>query len=440
MFINFIFFDKSSKGQSLVEIIVALGLVSLFIISAVGAIGIALRNGFDVRIAQFTNFLRQDYSEKIQAMAKSDWHKLYDLNKGSNYAYFLAISGTQLVAVEGEESNLENDIVNGLVLYWKFDESTGTSVYNFAVNNPSVGILMGNQMRLASSSCRIGSCLSFNGINNFVSSSISGVLNFPFGNMPRTIAFWLYTVPNSWADNTHTIFDYGDNSNKAAFGIDMSSFPFMEFYTWGADLIINTGLSNPEGWFHVAMVYDGNGLLKAYINGRLISSTTTGVLNTATNSVFNLGRSIFLNSYFLGRIDDFRIYNRSLQDSEIKQLVESRIFTRNFFVENVNRDSCGFGNITFNPTTSCNSMQSGANNIAQDAFTQRVNISVNWSGGKKNNYVQYITRSRVKIFSQTNWSRGGNEDGPFVESSDQFSTSSNIDYFSEPGFIKLQNF
>ncbi len=80
-----------------------------------------------------------------------------------------------------------------------------------------------------------------------------------------------------------------------------------------------------------------------------------------------------------------------------------------FYIENVNRDEAG--NIT----------DSGG---AEDPSTQKISIFVNWTGGGDDfSIFEYITRTNILTFSDSNWSSNKINDGPYTYSSGYYSSS-----------------
>ncbi|MEK7634326.1 MAG: hypothetical protein AAB396_00355 [Patescibacteria group bacterium] len=118
-------------------------------------------------------------------------------------------------------------------------------------------------------------------------------------------------------------------------------------------------------------------------------------------------------------------------------IVEGRTFTRYFYIENVSRDSCGIGDISANATTSC--AGGGSSGVADDPSTQKITVKVDWEGNRSVSKIQYLSRSRNFSATQSNWSNGSGQEGPITSLNNSFSSSSNIDYFSIPGSIKMQN-
>jgi len=117
--------------------------------------------------------------------------------------------------------------------------------------------------------------------------------------------------------------------------------------------------------------------------------------------------------------------------------VEDRNFGIYFSIENVNRDSCGAGNISSEATTTCVSGP-GTIGVIDDPSTQKINVYISWTQGGSLSEIQYLTRSRNKIFNQTDWSGGGSQDGPITLENNKFSSSTNIDYSTTTGAIRIQ--
>ena len=87
----------------------------------------------------------------------------------------------------------------------------------------------------------------------------------------------------------------------------------------------DTAISN-NIWYHVVGTYDGS-TLKAYLNGVQEETTYnhTGTIQDDTETI-KIGRKSneFLN-YWIGLLDDIRIYNRALSAAEVKQLYQDTL-------------------------------------------------------------------------------------------------------------------
>ena len=75
----------------------------------------------------------------------------------------------------------------------------------------------------------------------------------------------------------------------------------------------------PNAWTHVAGTYDG-AAMRLFVNGRLVvSGPKSGTIQYSDLGLL-IGATPYPAERFLGKIDDVRIYNRALSDSEVLQL------------------------------------------------------------------------------------------------------------------------
>ena len=153
----------------------------------------------------------------------------------------------------------------------------------------------------------------------------SNAASIPYGSSARTVSIWFYTNSTTWTDNVNNLFFYGAGSNSSAFGIDFSTYPSMEVYTWGGagrDLTFSTTYSQ-VGWKNITVTYNGANTILIYENGIFTQTLTLSVAcNTTTSNVY-IGAinpsAIPGGSYFDGRISNTSIYNRALTAAEIQQ-------------------------------------------------------------------------------------------------------------------------
>jgi len=93
----------------------------------------------------------------------------------------------------------------------------------------------------------------------------------------------------------------------------------LEIASAGAQKSVNGTTTIPlNTWTFVAGTYDGS-TMKVYVNGNLDGSVSkTGPIDT-NNMVLSMGRSGYNTNYYKGSIDEIKIWNRALTDSEIKK-------------------------------------------------------------------------------------------------------------------------
>ncbi|MBN2588692.1 MAG: discoidin domain-containing protein [Sedimentisphaerales bacterium] len=140
------------------------------------------------------------------------------------------------------------------------------------------------------------------------------------GDKPKTVMAW---VNNGEASNTGAVWDVGSNAswwiNGQTFGLrGNAAADSWQAQLWGVDRN-PTGMVDTVGtWTHIAFVYDGT-TLYIYSDGNLIDSAAL-TLDTGTANTFRIGQFYYANSsvYFNGLIDDVKVYNTALTESEIK--------------------------------------------------------------------------------------------------------------------------
>jgi len=220
-----------------------------------------------------------------------------------------------LFQCEAEYSWVEEEMEANLVSYWRFEEGSGTTAYDWVGDND--GTLTNGPVWTAG---KVGGALEFDGSNDYV--LVAGDASLPYGSTARTVAMWVYTNVSSWDRNAHTPLHYGLGSTRRAFGLDIDYYPNMQFYTWDDDFYFDAGVPL-EGWVHVAIIYDGATGIQAYSQGELRGSKTLAApLDTGFTDI-EIGTYLGLGLYFNGRIDEVGIWDRALSAGEIEQLYEN---------------------------------------------------------------------------------------------------------------------
>ena len=101
------------------------------------------------------------------------------------------------------------------------------------------------------------------------------------------------------------------------------------------DLSSTTNSWNADQWYHIVGTYDGS-VVKIYVNGALENSKaiTGNIENTHYNLFFGTRavNGIATNMFFNGAIDEIKIYNRALNDSDVinhyGQVPENKSYAR----------------------------------------------------------------------------------------------------------------
>jgi len=155
-------------------------------------------------------------------------------------------------------------------------------------------------------------------ININSTGSTATITGLPYGNAPRTVSVWVkVNAYNSAFPFHNTIFSYGAFSNSNAFGFSITDgFTMVLGYNNNYTALSTNNLAT---WDHYVCAYDGTNA-KVYKNGILLGSQAI-VWNTINNSdEFRIGIGVGGEFWFNGAIDDLKIYNYVLTDTEISNL------------------------------------------------------------------------------------------------------------------------
>ncbi len=233
-----------------------------------------------------------------------------------NTAYVISVSNLGKIS-----KNLET----GLIGMWTFDEGTGT-VANDASGQANAGTLTNFSFSGSSnwvSLGRVGGALSFDGTNDYVRMAVA-----PFNPSQITFGGW-FNIPNISASQKALI-SKTEGSGYSLY-LNHGSFP-NQVSGW---VRVGAAYYNPKfasslltanSWQFVYVTYDGSAA-KIYLNGELEDTISASGSITTSNEPLTIGAEpggggTSFSAYLNGAIDDVRIYNRALSDTEIKNLYE----------------------------------------------------------------------------------------------------------------------
>ncbi|WP_162386051.1 LamG-like jellyroll fold domain-containing protein [Spirosoma endbachense] len=214
------------------------------------------------------------------------------------------------------------------------------------------------------------------------------------GNAARTISVWFKTtIPASpqymvsWGflgtNQSNNIGTYTDGNNSTR------SLGF--FATDVNTLAVTDAVQYYDGrWHLLTFTHDGS-TLKLYLDGTVQKTATNVTLNTASSGLA-IGRFATGPYYFAGSLDEVRIYNRALTDTEVQQmytaeapvppLAEFAKIGSNRFIHTIGQFNTSVGNMAGNTLSN----SSGTNNTFTGYQTGRDN-----STGSFNTLMGYRT-------------------------------------------------
>ncbi len=241
----------------------------------------------------------------------------------------LVPNGTNIIAVHCHNTTGGQDIdvgisklqlvMNALVVptdyigYWPLDESSGTIAHDASGN--------GNDGTVSSATWsangKINGCLNFNGVSSYV--QINNVISNDF-----SISFWIKTTQTGGSGQWwqgRCLVDGFVNQNADDFGMSLSGNNFA-FGTGNPDTTItSTAVINDGSWHQcVATRQMSSGSLAIYVDGVLQAAGTGGTDSLTAPANLRFGSRQTGINFFLGSLDDVRIYNRALGSNEVTAL------------------------------------------------------------------------------------------------------------------------
>lgn len=198
----------------------------------------------------------------------------------------------------------------GLVAAYSFNEGSGSTVAD-ASGHGNTGTISGATW---TTSGKNGKALSFDGSNDWITINPSSSLNLTSG---MTLEAWIYsTTLGGW----RTVL-FKEGSSDLVYGLYALDSPGMKpegmVYLNGKVAVQGTSTTKLLAWSHLAVTFDGT-TLKLYVDGNLVKSTTASGTMSSSSGPLRIGGNSIRGEYFLGRIDDIRVYDRALSQAEIR--------------------------------------------------------------------------------------------------------------------------
>ena len=225
----------------------------------------------------------------------------------------VAISATNSAGTGS--STLTLTITNGLVLYWKLDESSGATASDSS-GNGNTGSLNGGSW----TGGRVNNALSLNGAGQYAITSNNLASQFSGGSV--TIALWINA--NAAGVVVDELGQSALNSNWHDSQIEVLSDGSLYARVWQLPGL-RVGKVTFGQWSHVALTYNAAAQkLDGFLNGVQAGSSVFGTKQWPGTLYYALGGtdSTHLGSgaYFNGLLDELHIYNRALSVAEIASL------------------------------------------------------------------------------------------------------------------------
>ena len=218
---------------------------------------------------------------------------------------------------------------DGLVAYYSFNNCDATD----DSGNGHDGKIYGNPKCVDG---KIGKAFYFDGINDYIEIPSSPDLNV---STAATFSFWV-KLYNLTGNSDNDIIINKDSYNNVAYEIGIQDNPggYSEIPKQNLSFHLgkNRTPNHQSGWtdggykihknvFEFITLTYSNYKVKIFANGNLVKEYNTSdniLVNNGSLRIGARGEGAIVNSFFNGIIDEVRIYNRALSESEIKELYE----------------------------------------------------------------------------------------------------------------------
>jgi len=127
------------KGQSILEIIIALAVGAILIVGAVTALSSSLRVDTDITGQQTALFLSQELINNVSNFANSNWRNIYDLAKSPTKFHLTVTAGSFATSSGTEAVSMNNIDFTRYFTVESVSRNGGSieAVYNIANDDPS---------------------------------------------------------------------------------------------------------------------------------------------------------------------------------------------------------------------------------------------------------------------------------------------------------------
>jgi len=206
------------------------------------------------------------------------------------------------------------NLTNGLVLYWALNETSGTNVSDVSGNN-YFGTATNQAIFTGLYAGKINYSADFSTGNYVISRTTAGV----GGTDDISIAFWL-NLKSAGTSHKNIFYQTSAGSNHRLIYTASNTFYFGSRTSTGTakDVTFPATQLNFDTWYHIVSLENATGLF-IYVNGVLNASLVESFAKRDFTDAFTIG-GYPLSTYMDGRMDEFGIWRRSLNSTEISAL------------------------------------------------------------------------------------------------------------------------
>jgi len=213
------------------------------------------------------------------------------------------------------------------VLYWKFDETSGTNVQDFASSGPFTGTCQGTVTRNVPAIVPGAGVTPGTTTADYISTPDAATLDITGA---YSAEFWIKTT--SLAASQMMVSKGRDGASSAGYGVFLGTTGALVLCkvqvtngSPGSNAVITTG-----NWYHCVVTYPGGtGTISFYINGAAQGTNTSQTLAAnATTKAFEVARcddNGTLRFPVNGSMDEVAIYNTVLNSTQVSNHYNARL-------------------------------------------------------------------------------------------------------------------
>ena len=211
----------------------------------------------------------------------------------------------------GSQIGIEN-----LIHHWEFNQTQGSLIPD-SIGSVNLTI-SGNNGINGWEDCLLGNCFVFDGLDDIAEVDIPDMVS------DFSLSIWVNT--SNITQNQHaSIFTIGTTAgDNESFQLETSggNNPVWQLYH---DQTYPIGPIIHSAWTHLGVTFS-NQNLSLYLNGQLTSNITVGVGEINNFEIFKLGANRAGNTFFEGKVDEVKLWNRSLSSHEMDLVFQQIAF------------------------------------------------------------------------------------------------------------------
>ncbi len=213
-----------------------------------------------------------------------------------------------------------NASTSGLVAAYGFEENSGAAIVD-ASGQGNHGTIK-EAVRITSG--RYGKALKFDGVNDWITVNHSDSLDLSTG---MTLEAWVYPQDLTIGNTVIVKETFGGAVYNLYASEDVIQ-PVSSFNDGQYRIITGPDPLPENQWTHLVATYDGL-IQRLYVNGVEVAKQSRKSLINASSGELRIGGNSIWGEFFKGLIDEVRIYNRALTNTEVQNNLSTAISVSN---------------------------------------------------------------------------------------------------------------